>query len=753
MRKAKSILALIIAVSLIFATIVSFNASASTEEYCGLDWDNFYSPNIPAVNVSPASYTTLSSYDPRSINATTPVKDQGDFGTCSLFATNAAFESAVYKETGLKNSYSEEAMRMVLSKNLYMQNDIDGVGGFYYYPNHDARNFEAAAQYLTNANTPIIYENTVEWVAPNFESDVPYTNINSNTYWPSNMGKKANAYPTGIRRIRIDQIKDAILTYGAVFKTFYSSNEVYNERTHAYFTNYDNYGEYAIVKLPNHAIAVVGWDNDYPKENFLSEHQPNEDGAWLIKNSYGTYSGEGGYMWVSYEDDSFNYTEDAAVFSQIDKVSQNEYMLSYDFLPLTLGLNSYLDENSNCKYICNVYDVSGLIDEYRSINKVTFYACNIGDFYRIYIAPVEEDGSLPDVVTLTNHCAYNSVDYEGYITEELETPYLLDSDVDKYAIIVKFITFGDSVEISQESSDNRETYLGRAKEGESYIYENGQWLDVAVDQTSVGKYSFCIRPTLVRNNPITQDSQLSSNIMCIDNIEPIEMTLNGNLLYRIWNGDKILREDIEFSRNGTTINFSDVFLEELSSQFKTTITFEFTDGNNQTLAIYPKRLSDVDIVGKAAQGQTLEVNLAYSDGTVVSAGQVSYQWQSSSDGITWNDINGERYALFTLTANERLKYVRCAVTTTGSLNSVITETIYSEPTATKVVLYGDVDMDGMIGVSDCSIIQRYDAQIIELTDEQMVAADVNGDGYADIFDISDIQRYIAGHITSFPVED
>ncbi len=112
MRKMKIFLSIVISISIVLSSSIAFRAYDTTGEYCGLDLDNFYLPNLPSVNDAPSSYTTLSSYDPRSLNGTTHIKDQGNFGTCSLFATTAAFESAVYKETGLKSSYSEEAMRM-----------------------------------------------------------------------------------------------------------------------------------------------------------------------------------------------------------------------------------------------------------------------------------------------------------------------------------------------------------------------------------------------------------------------------------------------------------------------------------------------------------------------------------------------------------------------------------------------------------------------------------------------------------------
>ena len=40
------------------------------------------------------------------------------------------------------------------------------------------------------------------------------------------------------------------------------------------------------------AIAIVGWDDNYSKENFkaINGVLPENDGAWLVKNSLGDYN-------------------------------------------------------------------------------------------------------------------------------------------------------------------------------------------------------------------------------------------------------------------------------------------------------------------------------------------------------------------------------------------------------------------------------------------------------------------------------
>ncbi len=53
-----------------------------------------------------------------------------------------------------------------------------------------------------------------------------------------------------------------------------------------------------------HAVTIIGWDDNYSKDNFVYE-KPENDGAWLILNTWGTSWGNNGTGWVSYED-SYN---------------------------------------------------------------------------------------------------------------------------------------------------------------------------------------------------------------------------------------------------------------------------------------------------------------------------------------------------------------------------------------------------------------------------------------------------------------
>ncbi len=752
----KKVLCLAIAL-LITICGLSFNVSA-TEDDGMLYMDNYgvciddYNPNYPSYSEEPQSSVSITKYDPRNSNYTTPIKNQSPHGACGIFATTASFELASYMQTGLKYQYSEEAARFVLSDNLKKANGLtnESVSGFYTNTPYGAWSFSAVSSYYTNINNPIIDHNTVEWVAPVLLSDVPYTTITTipTGYWPDNMDySNANAFVSGTEWVREDLIRDKILQYGAVY-TVYLADKIedpnsYNSSTGAW---------YSLTADSNHAVAVVGWDDNYSRYNFNSNRIPPGDGAWLIKNSWGTNYGEDGYGWISYFDESFNYRDQARVVTAVEPLSKNEYMLSHDYMPLN---NKYgVTHISTSVYTCNVYDVSEYVDRYDSINKVLFYSNCVNGTYELYIVPVNTDGTIPGISELGEPLSSGSILKDGYLTVDLQNPYSININVEKYAIIVKHT--GDSEFIVPREYSYTGDYGGcnaKIKAGESYYNIGNGWNDVNRPNSNFGYGNYCIRPILERATPITQDSSLS--LYSTNNqgeALSITVNLNGNQLYSIKKGSTVLYEDVSFTRNGNVITFKETFMDGLSTTKNHDITFTFTDGADQILQILPRQLSTVSINGKVALGQTLTVSAICDDGTVPPSQQLTYQWQSSEDGNTWTNIGGAIYSTYTLTDDEQQKYIRCQVTVSSG-NGIATSTKTTASTTTKVVLYGDVDLDGFVTAMDATEIQLYIGGRVTLTDEQFLAADVDDDNEVTVMDAVEIQLFVAGKITSFPVEN
>ena len=68
----------------------------------------------------------------------------------------------------------------------------------------------------------------------------------------------------------------------------------------------------------------------------------------------------------------------------------------------------------------------------------------------------------------------------------------------------------------------------------------------------------------------------------------------------------------------------------------------------------------------------------------------------------------------------------------------------------KPFVFGDANNDGDVDILDAALVQKFAAEKIQLTAEQIYAADVNKDGVADTLDAILIQQFAADIISVFP---
>ena len=238
------------------------------------------------------------------------VKRQGSVGACWAFAACATIETQLLKAGRGEWDLSEKNM-----VNLH---------GFEAGPNDGGNNYLALAYLLrwggAVAETNDVYSISIySWTAsPRLR---PALRIQNVVWVPGRNSVSDN-----------DTLKKAIKDYGAVATSIYWSG------------TYESTSNYCcgVSKDCNHAVAVVGWDDNYPAGNFKTA--PSGNGAWLIKTSWGKGYGDKGYYWVSYCDKNFAMLE-GAVFIPATEDENYDAVYGYDTLG-AIGVTDDNDENT-----------------------------------------------------------------------------------------------------------------------------------------------------------------------------------------------------------------------------------------------------------------------------------------------------------------------------------------------------------------------------------------------------------------------
>ena len=230
------------------------------------DWDAEQSV-LSFTSQNPEEKVLPRSYDYRTVGRAPAVKNQGSLGTCWAFASLMALESRLLPEQSF--DFSEDHMSL---RNSFQMDQNDG------------GDYTMSMAYL------------LSWQGPVLESEDPY----GDSWSPEGLSPALHLQEIQILPEKnYEAVKEAVYFTGGVQSSLYTSmadgeesSDYYNKEEGAYCYTGD--------RRPNHDVVIIGWDDDYPKENFPV--QPEGDGAFICANSWGGAFGEQGYFYVSYYD-------------------------------------------------------------------------------------------------------------------------------------------------------------------------------------------------------------------------------------------------------------------------------------------------------------------------------------------------------------------------------------------------------------------------------------------------------------------
>lgn len=228
-----------------------------------------------------------SSYDLRNIIPNNVVvRNQMQTDSCWAFAGIGMLESNLamldYKAGNTEKVYdlSERHMFYGAKRNFFNDSKYNEYG---YSSNIAGGNFREVRTYLTNGM------GAVE------EFDMPFAN--SDGYIDISEIQNKDVVTTLYDTIEFEDVDDigqaqlmskmkqTITNYGGIFAGVHGAqilSDAYNNSTGAIYCNNE------ITYPMNHAVVIIGWDDNYSKDNFNETNKPENNGAWIVKNSWGS---------------------------------------------------------------------------------------------------------------------------------------------------------------------------------------------------------------------------------------------------------------------------------------------------------------------------------------------------------------------------------------------------------------------------------------------------------------------------------
>ena len=402
------------------------------------------------------------------------VRDQKSYGVCWAFATMSLVEINLLKKKLVTDDIDLSELHLINYTYNCVNDKLGGLDG-------DSNKFIGKSIMQMGGNVELAANSLEDWEGAVKETVLPLNDENVKKVENNQLGDSL-AYSDTYAHVQnfykintssANDIKRAIMEYGAVSASYYSdssfnySTTYNNSTTAAYYCN-QNYST-------NHAITIVGWDDDFSADKFSTK--PDGNGAWIVRNSWGSRYGKEGYFYLSYYDKSLS---DIAYALEADLSNNYDNNYQYDGTMQHSGASI----GTTGKF-ANVFTAKANSGGYENIKAVSFETyssdCqNPSVDYKIYVYTKLTDVSNPESGSLVAQ-KEGTTTYAGMYTINLDKEVNIEQG-ELFSVVVELTgKNGVSPWIARDYSQTVENWFSctsSAKENQSfYSTPYGNWYD------------------------------------------------------------------------------------------------------------------------------------------------------------------------------------------------------------------------------------------------------------------------------------
>lgn len=399
---------------------------------CSYTWDA--KSNVLALKDNWKGSVTPAKYNLQDHKRATKIKNQGTLGTCWAVAALSALETTLKPE-----------------ENMVFATDHMSIRNSFNIKQNDGGEYTMSLAYLLGWQGPVLVE------------DDPYGDEVS----PAELSPVKHVQEVQIfKKKDIEKIKKAVFFYGAVQSSIYTSMRSENSRS-SYYNRKEAAYCYTGDTQQNHEIIIIGWDDNYPKENFNREVEG--DGAFICQNSWGKGFGKDGIFYVSYYDTHIG--SQSVVYTKVEDIDNYDNIYQTDLC----GWAGQLGYNCDTAYFANAF----VTDSYESVKAVGFYATDKDTSYEVYFVPeFKNKNSLENRIMV----ASGNLKEAGFYTITFDNEQIVQKN-QKFAIVVKIKTPGSVHPVAVEYVADDTTKNVDLSDGEGYISMYGtEWNNVEEKQ-------------------------------------------------------------------------------------------------------------------------------------------------------------------------------------------------------------------------------------------------------------------------------